>query len=215
MNTFSKYCPNVFLAKCENMHEKGEIIIVTTKRCKEIEHKVHNIIYEKDGYFYYSITRVDGFNAQERAKKRVENLQSWAESAEKRADAWYEKAQEGKEFLSLGEPIKIGHHSEKRHRNLIERNHNRFGNYIKEKDKAQSYEDRIAYWAKLSETINLSMPESIEFFEVQLEEAKEYHQALKKNEIERPHSLALSYATKRVKELQRKVELAKKLWGNE
>ena len=32
-----------------------------------------------------------------------------------------EASNEGKEFLVMGEPIKIGHHSEKRHRALIER----------------------------------------------------------------------------------------------
>lgn len=31
MNTYSKYCPNVFLAKCTDRHEKGDTVLVTTK----------------------------------------------------------------------------------------------------------------------------------------------------------------------------------------
>lgn len=31
MNTYYKFCPNVFLAKCDEKHEKGEVIEVTGK----------------------------------------------------------------------------------------------------------------------------------------------------------------------------------------
>ena len=55
MNTYSKYVPNVFLAKCSEKHEKGEVIEVTTKYGKENECIVFNLIYERDGFYYYSI----------------------------------------------------------------------------------------------------------------------------------------------------------------
>ena len=35
MNTYYKFAPNVFLAKCDEKHEKGETIEVTTKYGKE------------------------------------------------------------------------------------------------------------------------------------------------------------------------------------
>jgi hypothetical protein len=57
------------------------------------------------------------------------------------------------------------------------------------------------------------MPESLEFFEIQLEEAKVYHQFLKDNPKERPHGMALSYASKKIKELKSKHETAVKLWA--
>jgi hypothetical protein len=50
MNVYSKFCPNVFLAKCEEKYEKGEVIEVTTKYGKENECIVFNLIYEKDGF---------------------------------------------------------------------------------------------------------------------------------------------------------------------
>ena len=122
MNTYSKFCPNVFLAKCTEQHEKGEVIKVETKYGKENDCTIHNLIYQKDGFFFYSITRADGFNAQERALAKAEKYNGYAFNAEKRSSQYYEASQEGREFLSLGEPIKVGHHSEKRHRALIERN---------------------------------------------------------------------------------------------
>lgn len=44
MNTYKKYCPNVFVAQCTEKHEKGDIIIVETKYGKENECIVHNFV---------------------------------------------------------------------------------------------------------------------------------------------------------------------------
>lgn len=213
MNTYRKYCPNVFVAQCEEKHEKGEIIIVETKYGKENECIVFNLIAEKDGFYYYSIVRADGFNQQEWAKKKAERLQNAALNAEKKSDRYWKASNEGADFLALGEPIKVGHHSEKRHRALIERNHNRMSKAVELSKQAEEYESRVAYWAAKANSINLSMPESLEFFEAQLEEAKEYHQFLKENPSERPHGMSLSYASKKVKELKSKYETAVKLWS--
>ena len=81
MNTYYKFAPNVFLAKCDEKHEKGETIEVTTKYGKENESIVFNLIFEKDGFYYYSIVRADGFNVQEWAKQRAERRHEWASSA--------------------------------------------------------------------------------------------------------------------------------------
>jgi hypothetical protein len=217
MNTYKKYCPNVFVAQCEEKQEKGATIIVETKYGKENEHIVHNFVgctgTKENTMYFYSITRADGFNNQERAKQKVEKLNGYADNAEKRSDDWREKSNEGKDFLALAEPIKVGHHSEKRHRALIERNWNRMSNAMSELDKAEAYRERTAYWENMANKIDLSMPESLEFFAIQLEEAKEYHQFLKDNPSERPHGMSLSYASKKVKDLKSKHETAVKLWS--
>ena len=64
MNTYAKYCPNVYVAKCEERHEKGEIITVQTKYGKENECVVHNLVANINGFYYYSIARADGYNLQ-------------------------------------------------------------------------------------------------------------------------------------------------------
>lgn len=112
MNTYSKYVPNVFLAKCSEKHEKGEVIEVTTKYGKENECIVFNLIYEREGFYYYSIVRADGFNVQEWAKQRAERRYDWAQSAGQKSNEYFNRSNKDKDFLSLGEPIKVGHHSE-------------------------------------------------------------------------------------------------------
>lgn len=212
-NTYSKFCPNVYLAKCTERHYKGEIIKVATKYGKENESEVYNLIYEKDGFFFYSIVRADGFNIQERAKAKAERYSNWAAAAESKSNQYYEASQEGKDFLSLGEPIKVGHHSEKRHRALIERNWNRMGKAVEFSDKAVAHESKAEYWEKRANEINLSMPESIEYYEFKLEAAKMEHEGMKNGTIERGHSMALQYAKKAVNEAQKNLDLAKRLWG--
>ena len=217
MNTYKKYCPNVFVAQCEEKHEKGETIIVETKYGKENECIVHNFVgytgTKENPMYCYSITRADGYNNQERAKIKVEKLNNWADNADKKGDEWREKSNEGKDFLALAEPVKVGHHSEKRHRALIERNWNRMSNAMEEFKKADTYRERTSYWESMANKIDLSMPESLGFFEIQLEEAIQYHQFLKDNPSARPHGMSLSYASKKVKDLKSKHETAVKLWS--
>lgn len=213
MNTYVKYCPNVFVAKCSEKHEKGSTILVTTKYNKEIESIVFNFLGEKDGFFFYSIIRADGYNSQDFAKKKAERLQNASINAAAKSTKYWEASKEGKDFLALAEPIKIGHHSEKRHRALIERNNCRMQKAVEFSEKAESYEGRITYWESKANTINLSMPESLEYYQFKLEQAKEKHEGLKNGTIERSHSYSLAYANKEVKEMEKNYKTAQRLWA--
>lgn len=214
MNVYYKFCPNVFLAKCEEKYEKGDVIEVTTKYGKENESIVFNLVMEKDGYYYYSIVRADGFNAQEWARQRAERRRMWAASAERKSNEYYNKSNKDSDFLSLGEPIKVGHHSERRHRKMIDDAWNNTGKMVEYMDKASRHESVAEYWEKRANTINLSMPESIDFYEHKLEQAKEYHEGVKSGKYPREHAYTLTYAKKAVNEAQKNYELAKKLWGD-
>jgi hypothetical protein len=212
-NTYSKYIPNVFLAKCTEPHEKGEIIPVTTQYGKENDSIVFNLIHEKDGYYYYSIVRADGFNYQQWAQRRADRRNAWAASAEKKSNEYYERSNKDADFLSLAEPIKIGHHSERRHRKIIEEANYNMGKSVEHSRKAEAHENIAEYWESKANDINLSMPESIDFYTYKLEVAKAHHLELKNDPSKRRHSMSLQYASKNVKELKKKVELANKLWA--
>jgi hypothetical protein len=213
MNTYIKYCPNVFIAKCKNEQIKGSTINVTTRHGKEHECIVFNFLGTKDESSYYSIVRSDGYNVQERAKSKAERYKQWSASAEQQSTAKWEESKEGADFLALGEPIKVGHHSEKRHRALFERNDNRMRKSVELRDKSESHLSKAEYWESKTSEINLSMPESIEYFEYKLEEAKMLHEGLKDGTIKRDHSFSLTYANKNRKDLQKKFDLANRLWG--
>jgi hypothetical protein len=214
MNVFKKYCPNVWVAECEEQHEKGEIIILETKYGKEVECEVYNHVgytgTKENPKYCYSIVKLEDKTYAERKAEKWNNAvnNSIAKSKER-----YEAAQEAREFLSLAEPIKVGHHSEKRHRALIERNSNRMEKSFEHLNKAEEQKRKAEYWASRANDITLAMPESIEYFEHKLELAKIKQQGLKDGSIKREHSYSLSYATKDVKELTKKYETAKKLWG--
>ena len=101
MNTYYKFAPNVFLAKCEEKHERGEEILVTTKYGKENACIVFNLIAEKSGFYYYSIVRADGFNVQEWARQRAERRHEWALSAAQKSGEYFQKSNKHRDFLSL------------------------------------------------------------------------------------------------------------------
>ena len=212
MNAYYKLCPNVFLAKCDEKHEKGETILVTTKHGKENESIVFNLIFERDGFYYYSIVRADGFNVQEWAKRRAERRREWAASAERKSDEYYKASNKDADFLSLGEPIKIGHHSERRHRKAIDDAWNNMGKSVEFEEKAKEHERVAQYWDGKADVINLSMPESVDYYEQKLEETKKYHAGLKSGKYPREHMYSLTYAKKAVNEAQKNFDLAKKLW---
>ena len=214
MNTYHKFCPNVFLAKCDEKHEKGETINVTTKHGKENESIVFNLIFQKEGFFYYSIVRADGFNVQEWAKKRAERRKEWAASADKKSEEYYNRSNKDSDFLSLGEPIKVGHHSEHRHRKMIDDAWNNMGKSVEMDKKAAEHERIAKYWEQRANIINLSMPESIDFYKHKLEIAKKYHEGIKSGKYPRLHAYTLTYAKKDVNEAQKNFELAIKLWGD-
>lgn len=212
MNTYSKFVPNVFLAKCTEKHEKGEIIQVQTKYVKENDCIVFNLIGEKDEFYFYSIVRADGFDSRDWAKNRADRLERASCNAEKKSDQYYDRSNKDAAFLSLGEPIKIGHHSERGHRRIIEQAQNNMSKSVEFSKRAEEYESRVAYWAHKANTINLSMPESLDFYEFELEKAKAKHEGLKNGTIARSHSFSLTYAKKEVNEIESKLKLAQKLW---
>lgn len=109
----------------------------------------------------------------------------------------------------------MGHHSERRHRKAIEDAWNNTDKAVTFSDKATEHESKAEYWDKRANTINLSMPESIDFYEHKLEQAKEFHEGVKSGKYPREHAYTLTYAKKAVNEAQKNYELALKLWGDE
>ena len=213
MNTYSKYAPNVFLAKCTEEHWKEETILVTTRYGKENESIIFNLMVQKDGFFYYSIVRADGFNVQEWARNKSNKLQNSYLNSKSKSNDYWKTSNKDSDFLSMGEPIKIGHHSEKRHRKTIEQAQNNISKSMEFSNNADEYKKRAEYWEGKTNVINLSMPESMDYFKFQLEKAQLKHKGMKDGTIERGHSFSLTYAKKEVNEADNKLKLALRLWS--
>lgn len=82
-----------------------------------------------------------------KAKARADRYQARAERLEQASNEAYEASNEWREFLVLAEPIKIGHHSEKRHRALIERNWKRMDKCIQLSKEAEEAKRNAEYWS--------------------------------------------------------------------
>jgi hypothetical protein len=81
---------------------------------------------------------------QERAEARAERMEDRAERAESESRQLYNRAHTMAEAIPFGQPILVGHHSERRDRNYRERIHNTFSRAFETSDKAKHYEGRAA-----------------------------------------------------------------------
>lgn len=93
----------------------------------------------------------------EKAEARVERMERHAEKASERAAAAFDRADlsEGKSGIPFGQPILVGHHSERRHRRAIERADNAMRKGIEESDKAKYFEHRAENAAYIASQADL------------------------------------------------------------
>lgn len=61
---------------------------------------------------------------RERLERKLEKRQEWAASRDRKAAAAFGQARSLTDGIPLGQPILVGHHSEKRHRRVLERSDN-------------------------------------------------------------------------------------------
>lgn len=213
MNTYKKFGPNVFVASCDDKYEKGDVITVETKHENEHECVVWNYLGERNGKHLHSITRADGFNSKKRIENKLEKTKQYQDNARARFTKHSDLSNRDSDFLSLGEPIKVGHHSEKRHRKMIKYACNQANKASEEYKKAKSYDDKIDSLSRRVNNVDLSMPESLEYYKEKLEKAVIRHKKLKSGELEKEHDYSMQYALQDVKKLKKKVELATQLWA--
>jgi hypothetical protein len=83
-------------------------------------------------------------NFEERKQNRKEYANKQAAKNEKKAEDLYNQAKGMASAIPFGQPILVGHHSEKRDRNYRNKIHNTFGKSFEAQDKAQYYEDKAA-----------------------------------------------------------------------
>ena len=159
---------------------------------------------------FYSIVRVE---EQTYAQRKAERYSNSALNHAAKSEDYYKASHEGSDFLSLGEPIKVGHHSEGRHRALIERNRRRMDNSMESAEKAEAAAHKAEYWESKAEEITLAMPESFEYFSEKLEQATAYHAGLKNGTIEKMALLFVDLCKKRGKRAKEESRNCKAVMG--
>jgi hypothetical protein len=81
-------------------------------------------------------------NYEERRQNRIDYANDQADKNNKLSDQLYNRAKEMGAVIPMGQPILMGHHSEKRDRNYREKIHNTFGKSVKAWEKAKYYADK-------------------------------------------------------------------------
>lgn len=81
-------------------------------------------------------------NFEQRKQNRIEFAQAQAQKNRKKSDDLYQQASKMSAVIPFGQPILVGHHSEKSDRNYRNRIHNTFGEAFEAMDKADYYKNK-------------------------------------------------------------------------
>lgn len=103
----------------------------------------------------------------QRRENRIEHAENMASKKEAESTELYLRSTEMASVIPMGQPILIGHHSERRDRNYREKIHNTMGRSVEASNKAGYYADR-AESIKNNEAIFSDDPEALQKLEAKL-----------------------------------------------
>lgn len=211
MNTFKKLCSGVYGLQSPETYKHGDKATITTKYGKEVDVRIWKLLKSEAGINYYSVVRDDGKTAQERLRAKAEKRERWAQGAEAKSDAYYERSRKDADFLSLGEPIKVGHHSEQRHRKAIADADANLGRSVEESKKADAHQAKAETLATRSELdIFIDHPDCLERLKSHITELEGRHTRLKASPSRQSYQLSNSNAN--LNRYRKRLELASWLW---
>ena len=82
-------------------------------------------------------------NFEERKAQRIENAKQMAQKNKLLADQLHTKAKQMSAVIPFGQPILVGHHSEKSDRRYRDKIHNTFGRSFEAAEKADYYDEKV------------------------------------------------------------------------
>lgn len=118
---------------------------------------------------------------RERLQARMERREEWGEKARAKSAAHFKAADKATEGIPFGQPILVGHHSEKRHRAALDRQDSAMRNGIERADMAKEHTYKAAGIADaLERSVFSDDPDAIDQLEKRIEEleAKRAHMVL-------------------------------------
>ena len=110
-------------------------------------------------------------NHEDRRQRRIERYRELAEKNRERANQLQEESGAAVAGVPFGQPILVGHHSERRHRRDLERSRNKMGQAIEAEKKADYYEGKAAS-AECNRAISSDDPEAITKLKEKIEKAE-------------------------------------------
>lgn len=106
---------------------------------------------------------------RERLERKLEKRRDWAASRAAKANTAITAAMDMVSVIPMGQPILVGHHSEKGHRALLARSDNKMRQGVEHHDMAQHHESKAeGLEAQLDGSIYSDDPDAIEALEVKV-----------------------------------------------
>lgn len=138
---------------------------------------------------------------EERRQARIDSYERRAENARQESKQARQRSDDAVRGIPPGQPILVGHHSERRHRNALEKSHNAMRRSIELSQKAGYYNDRATAAAK-NKAIFSDDPDAseklaakIDRLEARQELMKKANAAVRKNDNEKLKELGFSDAS--------------------
>lgn len=117
-------------------------------------------------------------NREEKRQRRIEAFKARAEKARNESTAAYNRSNSYVAGIPAGQPILVGHYSEKRHRNALDKSWNALGQSVKLGEKADYYEQK-AVAAENNTNIYLEDDDSVQRLEEKIKDLKESQEKMK------------------------------------
>ena len=118
---------------------------------------------------------------RERLERRAERRDEWAHKADIRSGAAFERGHQATAGIPPGQPILIGHHSEKRHRRALARQDAGLRNGFEEKDKASHHRSKASGLRhQLATTIYSDDPDAVEALRAKVEKLETQRERARK-----------------------------------
>ena len=117
-------------------------------------------------------------NFEERRQNRKDRYEELADKNQQQSQERYDAARSIGSRIPMGQPILVGHHSERGHRADLKRIDNNMRKSIEHRDKARYYEDR-AQTIENDRTIYSDDPEAIQKLKQRLADLEEYQAWMK------------------------------------
>lgn len=209
MNTFKKYTSGVFCMQSSDIYEHGQEAQITTKYGKLVDVMVYKFLKSVNGFNYYSVVRLDGKNSKAHYLNLAEKRKAQALRAEVKSNEYYEKSNKHRDFLILGEPIKVGHHSERRHRKIIDEAYNNMGKSVAESKKAEILESKSEGLEAKAENLFIDTPEGLQGL---IDKVAELESLLLDYKARKVESFMISNLRQNLSRYKKRLETAKQLW---
>lgn len=138
---------------------------------------------------------------EEKKQNRIERYKELAQKNKEKSNEAYKQSHDMVSGIPMGQPILIGHHSEKRHRNLLDKSWAKMGKSIELSDKANYYEGKAGA-AENNTAISSDDPEALTKLKEKLKGMQESQELMKSaNKIVKSKKLSEVEKVEKLQEL--------------